>query len=76
MVGDKILVEKKDPPVCPEFWYGQRQNSGEKERPPCMSHNFGNVGNKILVNERAPPVCSVLLVTSAEKFSRTRKNAL
>ena len=37
MVENKILVKKKDPPVCPEFWYGQEQNSGEKERPSCMS---------------------------------------
>ena len=21
---------------CPEFWYGQGHNSGEKERPSCM----------------------------------------
>ena len=36
-VRNKILVKKKDPPVCPEFWYGREQNSGEKERPSCMS---------------------------------------
>ena len=33
MVGDKILVKKKDPPVGPEFWYGREQNSGEKKTP-------------------------------------------
>ena len=37
MVGEQILVKKKDPPVCPEFWYGREENSGEKERPSCMS---------------------------------------
>ena len=39
MVGDKILVKEKDPPVCPEFWYGHWSvtKSGEKERPFCMS---------------------------------------
>ena len=34
MVGNKILVKKKDPPVCPKFWYGQKQNSSEKKDPP------------------------------------------
>ena len=57
MVGNKILVKKKDPPVCPGFWYGREQNSGEKERPSCMSQNFGMVGNKILVKKKDPPVC-------------------
>ena len=37
MVGGQILVKNKDPPVCPEFWHGRRPNSGEKERPSCMS---------------------------------------
>ena len=40
----------------PEFWYGGEQNSGEKERPSCMSQNFGMVGNKILVKIKNPPV--------------------
>ena len=59
MVGDTILVKKKDLPVCPEFWYGREQNSGEKERPSCMSHNFGNVENKILVKKKTPSVVTV-----------------
>ena len=78
MDGEKILVKKKDPPVCPwilvwsvtkfwwkrktllyvpEFWYGVEQNSGEKERPSCMSLNFGTLWNKILVKKKDPPVC-------------------
>ena len=56
MVGDKILVKNKDPPVCPEFWYGWEQKSGEKERPSYVL-NFGMVRNKILVKKEDPPVC-------------------
>ena len=33
----QIRVKKIDPPVCPEFWYSLRPNSGEKERPSYMS---------------------------------------
>ena len=40
MVGDTILVKKKDLPVCPEFWYGWGHNSGEKERPSCIRFVF------------------------------------
>ena len=36
-VCEQIFVKKKDPSVCPEFWYGRGHNSGEKERPSCMS---------------------------------------
>ena len=35
-VGEQILVKKKDPPVCPEFWYGLRTNSGEKKQTPSV----------------------------------------
>jgi hypothetical protein len=41
----------------PEFWYGRGHNSGEKERPSCMSLNFGTVGDTILVKKKDPPVC-------------------
>ena len=34
MVGNKILVKKKDPPVCPEFWYGWKKNLVKKKDPP------------------------------------------
>ena len=28
---DQILAKKKDLPLCPEIWYGQRTNSVEKK---------------------------------------------
>ena len=40
-VGDQILVKKKDPSVCPEFWYGLGQNSGEKEPSECPEFWYG-----------------------------------
>ena len=36
-VGNKILVKKKDPPVCPEFWYGLRPNWAEKKNTLCRN---------------------------------------
>ena len=56
-VGDKILVKRKTLLYVPEFWYGMKQYSGEKERPSCMSLNFGTLWNKILVKKKDPPVC-------------------
>ena len=36
-VGDQILVKKKDPHVCPEFWYGRGQDSSEKKPPSVVA---------------------------------------
>ena len=41
MVENKILVKKKDPPVCPEFWYGREQNYGEKKTSSFVTVGFG-----------------------------------
>ena len=69
MVGNKILVKKKDTLLyVPKFWYGREQNSGEKERHSRMSQNFGKVGNKILVKKKDTPVCPKILVRSGTKF--------
>ena len=67
-VGNKILVKKKDPPVCPKILVRLQTNWGEKERPFCMSQNFGTVRNKILVKKKDPSVCPKILVRSGTKF--------
>ena len=58
----------KDPPECPEFWYGGGQNSGEKEVTLLYVLNFGMVGDQILVKKKDPPVCPTILVWSVTKF--------
>merc|ERR1739844_649300 len=38
----QIGVKKKDPPVCPEFWYGLRPNWLKKKDPPvCPEFWYG-----------------------------------
>ena len=43
---EPMLVKKKDPPVFPWILVWSQTNSGEKERPSCMSLNFGMVSNQ------------------------------
>ena len=33
MVGNKTLVKKQHPPVCPEFWYGWKKILVKKKYP-------------------------------------------
>ena len=73
MVFVQIRVKKKDPPICPEFWYGQ--NSGEKERPPCMSL-FDTVGDTILVKKKDPSVCPEFWYGQGTQFWWKRKTLL
>ena len=49
--GTKFWWKRKTLLYVPEFWYPMEQNSGEKERPSCMSLNFGTLWNKILVKK-------------------------
>ena len=46
MVGNKILVKKKDPPVCPEFWYGRiKILVKKKDTPLCPEIWYGREKN-------------------------------
>ena len=67
-VSDLILVNKKDPPVCFEFWYGLRPNSGETERPYCKSWNSVRSATKFLSKKEGPSYMFWILVESATKF--------
>ena len=53
MVRNKILVKKKDPPVCPEFWYGREEHAGEKEGPPCIVLIFVSSRSTLLWNRKS-----------------------
>ena len=37
MVFAQIGLKKKDPPICPEFWYGLRPNWAEKKNTLCRN---------------------------------------
>ena len=52
-----IQYYRKNTSETLKLWYGMEKNSGEKERPSCMSLNFATVWNKILVKKKDPPVC-------------------
>ena len=75
MVGNKTLVKKQHPPVCPEFWYGREQNSGEKTTPSCMSWILVWSGTKFMW-KRKTPCMSLILVWSGTKFWWKRKTPL